>query len=108
MSANQVSNFIDGDRLTAIVYTTAERPEAIHPQVMMGDDGWYVYGRAGDAKKRRIPMGDFARHVAMGTKGLAVRGIRPSDGRATSISFSQTDRLSISAEFLAWARTHAS
>lgn len=107
MTAHDLSAFIQGDRLTAIAYTTADRPETVHPQVMRDGAGWAVYGRAGSQTKRRMSLLEFAQHFAASTPGLALRGIRPSDGRATSISFSQSARLQIDPAFLAWARQQA-
>lgn len=85
------SYLVSDHALPDISYRTKARPEVIHPRVVKKDGGLCVY-----ARKEHVPLADFLKRLAASEEGLWVAGYRPSNGRQTTISFNQVERVEIS------------
>lgn len=78
-----------------ISYQTKERPEIVHPRVIYKDDIPNVY-----CKKKHVPLLSFLERYASGEQGLWLTGYRKSNGRQTTITFAQKERVSLGSFFL--------
>lgn len=78
-----------------ISYLTAKRPEIIHPRVTFQGEVPYVY-----CQKKSITLETFLRRFASGEKGLWLAGYRASNGRQSTITFSEEHRLTLGSIFL--------
>lgn len=88
-------NLIIDKRIPEISYLTNRNPEVIHPRVTFQDDVPYVY-----CKKKTITLEVFLRRFASGEKGLWLAGYRSSNGRQSTITFSEINRLTLGPKFL--------
>lgn len=85
------SYLVHNGALPDISYRTKERSEVIHPRVVEKSGFLCVY-----ASKEHVPLADFLKRLAASEEGLWVAGYRPSNGRQTTISFNQDERVEIS------------
>lgn len=91
----QYSDLIVDQHLPDISYLTAKQPEIIHPRVTFKGDVPYVY-----CQKKSVTLETFLRRFASGEEGLWLAGYRASNGRQSTITFSETHRLTLGRKFL--------
>lgn len=82
-----------------VSYLTKARPETVHPRILYKNAVPHVF-----CMKKQIPLEAFLRRYAKGERGLHLGAYRKSNGRQTTITFSEsnlsTGQLKLGPKFL--------
>ena len=87
---------VKNSEIRSIAYLTTERPETVYAYVKYAEGVPHVI-----CKKEAIPLSVFLKRYASGEQGLRLAATRRSDGRRTTISFSNPAQLTLGPDFLA-------